>query len=364
MVGMEDSATASWRFSTDDDPEWDAYVAATPGGHHTQTSRWARVKAVVGWRAARVVLHREGTITSGAQLLIRDVPHLGPIAYAPRTPLTVARDERTLLAALDAIDALARREGVRYLKLQPPCDRHDAAAVIERHGFAASSMGAGPTATVRVSLDRDPDALLAAMRPTARRNIRQAQRRGVMVRSGSGADLDAFIAVVDETSRRQRFNPYPAAYYREIWNQFGADGHAHLLLGECDGQVLAAVLVIGWGDTALYKMGGWTGQRRDLRPNELMHWHGVQWARDRGYAFYDLEGIRADVARQVLAGAQPEEPRRGTDHFKLGLGGDVTIFPGAFDVGYGRMTSRVVRAMGPRADRWWPLANRLVGRGS
>ena len=60
-----------------DDPAWDAFLAATPGGDHLQTSLWAQVKAPFGWRAARVVVTRDDRIVGGVQLLIRPLPLLG-----------------------------------------------------------------------------------------------------------------------------------------------------------------------------------------------------------------------------------------------------------------------------------------------
>ena len=51
-------------------------------------------------------------------------------------------------------------------------------------------------------------------------------------------------------------------------------------------------------------MGGWLGCHRDVRPYELLHWAGMQWARDRGYRYHyhDLEGIDRAVAEAILAG--------------------------------------------------------------
>jgi hypothetical protein len=32
------------------DPAWDAFLAAVPGGHHVQTGLWSQVKALIGLR--------------------------------------------------------------------------------------------------------------------------------------------------------------------------------------------------------------------------------------------------------------------------------------------------------------------------
>jgi lipid II:glycine glycyltransferase (peptidoglycan interpeptide bridge formation enzyme) len=64
-------------------PEWDDWLAAAPGGHHLQTSRWGCVKVGTGWRASRILLRRDGTLVGGCQLLVRAVPVLGALAYVP-----------------------------------------------------------------------------------------------------------------------------------------------------------------------------------------------------------------------------------------------------------------------------------------
>ena len=66
----------------DHNAEWDAWVASAPGGHHLQTSRWAQVKALAGWRAVRVIVRADGRIAGGCQMLVRDLPLSRRVAYA------------------------------------------------------------------------------------------------------------------------------------------------------------------------------------------------------------------------------------------------------------------------------------------
>jgi len=54
-----------------------------------------------------------------------------------------------------------------------------------------------------------------------------------------------------------------------------------LLLADYKGEILSSILLLAFGDTVSYKMGGWSGERRDVRPNELLHWTAMRWARDR-----------------------------------------------------------------------------------
>lgn len=342
------------------DRAWDAFVDRAPGGHHLQTSLWGAVKGTVGWEPVRVVVTEGEEIVAGCQVLLR---RFGPLVagYVTRGPLALSEDR--FERALDGLDEVVGRRRVVYLKVQPPAGAEGAASALERRGFVASGLAAGPTATVLVDLAREPDELLAAMRAGTRSNVRKAERKGVAVRLGEAGDLPAFFRMVDATSRRQGFPPYPLAYYEEIWRQFSPDGRVALVVAEHEGTPLCALLLVGYGDTVVYKMGGWSGDRNGVHPNEAAHWAGMRWARERGYRYYDLEGIDRALAEALSRGEDvPRTARPGVDHFKLGFGGGVVLLPRAYDRSGVPGISSLVRRIAPGLDRWDAIARRVAGR--
>jgi len=344
------------------DPTWDAFVDDAAGGHHLQTSRWAQVKADHGWHAIRLQLRRGEEIAGGCQLLLRPVP-LGTIAYCPHGPVMGDLDPAALNSVLDAVATVARRERILYIKVQPPAGRDDIGSVLRARGYVASDLAAGTTATVLVDLLRPEEDILAGMRPSVRANMRKATRKGLSVRAAGADGLDAFGGLLAKTSERKGFPPYPLSYYAAILDRFGADERAELLLAERDGEVLSGAIIIGWGDTVVNKMSVWSGEYADVSPNELVQWHAMQWARERGYHYYDLEGINESVARALLAGDPlPELGRRGPTAFKLGLGGQVTLFPRAYDRSFHPLLVWPARFAAPRLTRFKPIAHRAVGR--
>lgn len=342
-------------------PEWDRFVEATSGGTYQQTSMWAQVKSMAGWRPVRIGLSRDGVIVAGCQILVRRVARLGAIGYVPYGPLVANGDGAALFAVLDAVLELVRRERLLYLKLQPPPDSADMTSALRERRFVPSRVDLAPRVTVRVDLRQPPDTILAAMRTTSRKHIRQAQRRGVVARGGSEDEFPVAYGLLEATSRRQGFTPYPRAYYEQIWRSF--PGRVHLLLAEHRGDILAGILLLAFGDTVCYKMGGWSGTHRDVRPNELLHWEGMRWARDRGYRYYDLEGIKPTDGEAILSGREiANRDLHGITHFKLGLGGDVTGFPGCYDYASQPLLRLALPWVAPRLGLLTPIADRLAGR--
>ena len=360
---MESSEIAVETSSAMADPEWDAFVDTAPGGHHLQTGLWARVKAREGWRPVRLLARRDGKLVGGAQLLVRPT-RLGAIGYCPRGPLLLQEhDPATLGALLDGLAKLARSERILYVKVQPPAGRDDIAQVLRDRGFVAGDMQAAPVATVRIDLRHPVEEILANMRSATRQKIRKATRKGIVVREAGASGLAAFGEVLAATGRRQGFAPYPVEYYAELLDQFGDGQRAGLLLAEHEGEVLSGAVIVGYGDTVVYKMGGWSGDSKAPRPNELMHWQAMQWAKERGYRYYDLDGISPLVARAVLAGEElPEAGRRGPTFFKLGFGGEVALYPCTYDRSFQRLLALPARLAAPRLNHFQALAHRLQGR--
>ena len=100
-----------------------------------------------------------------------------------------------------------------------------------------------------------------------------------------------------------------------------------------------------------------------MPPNELLHWTGIEWARDRGYRYYDFDDISLPVARAVLAGGDVPAGSSTLTGFKLRFGGEVVVFPGAHDRCRPAALGPALRLVASPAGRLRPLAERALRRG-
>ncbi len=346
-------------------PEWDDFVRSVNGASYLQTSIWARVKAATGLRALRVVVVRHGSPVAGCQVLIRDLPLVGSFGYIPLGPVVSADDDETLTTLMAVLEDTAGRERIAYLKLQPPELRPELEAVLAQSRFVAGAVTIAPAVTVRIPLSgRSDDDLLAPMRASTRGNLRRGERSSVQIREGGAADLPTLQQHLEATAARQGFRPYPQAYQEQLWSVLAAEAEARLLLAEDDGEVLASAMLVGFGDTVVHKVGGWSGKPSRIRPNELIHWHAMRWARDAGYAYYDLGGISPSAVRALKEEGERarQDPKNGVAFFKLGLGGEIVEGPGVYDRVTPTLVGRAVGLAAPHVERHRPVVSRFAGR--
>ncbi|MFA9429078.1 lipid II:glycine glycyltransferase FemX [Egicoccus sp. AB-alg2] len=327
------SATGTWegngpdlQWSTlEQDPAWDRFLEQAIGGHYTQTAAWARYRSAFGWRSARISASHGRRVVAGAQLLVRDVGPLGTVAYVDGGPVFTADGDDALPSVMHGLERLCRQQRVRYLVVRPSVSDRRLEGRLEDWGLRPSERLAARAApaTARVRLDRPPEAILAGMRRSTRGNIRRGLSRGLTARPASGAELPALVHLYRRAAERRGEGRPTGTRYERLWQAMAADGHAHLFLVEHAGEPVSAQLAIRFGETLYSHLMVWSGEHARHKPNELLEWTAMTWARERGCRYYDFEGV--DVAPGT-DGADRQRPSGddswGTD-YKLGFGAEV-----------------------------------------
>jgi lipid II:glycine glycyltransferase (peptidoglycan interpeptide bridge formation enzyme) len=330
------------------DTTWDAFVVAA-GGRHAQTTAWARVKSTTGWSAARVEVSTGGAIVAGAQVAIRKLPVVGRVGYLDGGPLSggsIGIDE-----VVDGLIEVCRRDRLRNLVVDPPAGSERVVDRLKACGFVASQVKTALAATLVVDLTRSESEILAAMRSSTRRNIGKGERAGTSVRRGGREDLPLIGELFEATARRQGFVAAEGDYLEALFDELDPLGQCLLMIAEVEGVAVAAMLAITFGDRFVYKRGGWSGTHGDWRPNEVLHWAAMRWAKASGLREYDFDGIEPDVARAIVAGGEGPEATHVT-RFKLGFGGEVVLLPDSLAFIPNRLVRLGYTRLFPRIRRW------------
>jgi lipid II:glycine glycyltransferase (peptidoglycan interpeptide bridge formation enzyme) len=308
---------------------WNRFIAATSTGHLCQTYEWPENSGeAAGADSLRIGALENGQLIA-AILLVRSraagIPL--PFFYAARGPVCADPHSPALFALMSYARLEVRKRGGFLIRAEPNVLEDDVvwAETLRKLGFRPSSHTIYLRSAWVTDLRPSEDDILAAMMTTWRQNIRAGGRKGVTVRLGAGeADLDAFYRLLQETGERDRFHVYPKELFRSMLEHFssqaaGRYGTAEmaLLLAEHEGVAIAAatVAVLGTWSWNLHSGSSGLAEHRKLRPNYLLQWECMRWAKTHGADYYDWRTI-PDVLK-------PGEELYGVYEFKRGFGGSV-----------------------------------------
>jgi peptidoglycan pentaglycine glycine transferase (the first glycine) len=315
-------------------PSWETFLDAHPNTHLLQTSAWGELKSAFGWQAEQVMLGH-----AGAQVLFRLLPLGLTFAYIPRGPVGEGWDE-----LWPAVDAVCRKRGAIFLKVEPDIWETPGANLSPPAGFITTPHTIQPPRTILVDLHGDEKSILARMKQKTRYNIGLAQKKGVTVRPSN--DLAAFQGLMELTGQRDAFGVHSLAYYQKACQLFQPRCACELLLAEYEGEALGAVLIFCRGERAWYFYGGSSNEHRDRMPNYLLQWEAIRWARNQGCTEYDLWGVPdADELALEAQFSERSDGLWGVYRFKRGFGGEVRRTVGPWE--------RVYNPLLYRFYRWW-----------
>ena len=152
-----------------------------------------------------------------------------------------------------------------------------------------------PRQSLLVEQHEDESKLLASFQPTARRQIRVAERFGYEVYIGDSSDeLKRAWPLMEMTASRKGFQIYrPLSNWLRTFDL----GRGHSCVRICavylQGRPIQAILLVRDSTTACYVYGGLDLDALGDNPSPgcLLHWNGMREAWRLGCKFYDLGGV-------------------------------------------------------------------------
>ena len=347
------------RISSEQHTEYlDGVIASSPQVvSFLQLPSWGQVK--VGWRPESIGWFRDSTLVGVALVLYRPIPQLPQrsLAYIPEGPV-IDWSDPDLSEWFTPLISHVKGRGAFQLKMGPPvaisqweaetiksaidsvavladvvadveiAQGQAVVAALKSAGFTQEpSVGAGfgdvqPRYVFQVPLAGRTEAdVFAGFNQLWRRNVRKAEKSGVVVTLGRREDLPAFHAIYVETAKRDGFTPRGLVYFERMWDALG--DHMSLHIARYEGHVAAATIMITVGKHAWYSYGASTTADRDVRPSNALQWSMIQSAMNAGCSVYDLRGISNTLSSS--------DPLFGLVSFKLGTGGYAQEYVGEWD---------------------------------
>ena len=315
-------------------------MAKMPNAHPLQSWAWAAQKSRWGWTPIPLTLTigaDSAEPLAAAMILKRKIPRTPfCILYVPKGPSLNFKDGALRRVVLAELENIARRERAIFIKIDPELVKSWGDEVerpsplgskftqeLSQRGWLFSEEQIQFRNTVELDLTQSEENLLAAMKSKTRYNIRLAERTGIVVRPGSEADFPVMAEMYAETAVRDGFGIRPTAYYLDAWQSFYQAEMGHLLIAEFEGDPVAAVYLVRFGQRAIYMYGASTDKERQRMPNHLLQWEAIRWAKAQGCTIYDFWGAPDDFVES--------DRLWGVWRFKAGFSGQVVRHIGAWD---------------------------------
>jgi lipid II:glycine glycyltransferase (peptidoglycan interpeptide bridge formation enzyme) len=210
----------------------------------------------------------------------------------------------------------ARHPRAIFLRTEPRFSLGD-----ESTKWGRASLNVSPHQTLALDLTKTLDQLLAQMHSKTRYNVHLAEKHGVEVAVEDSVS-DAAGELLLETSRRAGIRAHATGYYKNLVEKLrGTAITAKVYCAYHGGELLAANVVLRYGDTSVYLFGGSSAHQRNVMAPYILQWRAIADAQAAGATAYDFWGVETD----------PTHPWAGFSRFKLGFGGEIETFAGTRD---------------------------------
>lgn len=320
--------------------QWNQFVTQWPEFIIMQNYEWGTFKEKAGWKVIRLGIEENGQLVAGAQMLIKPTPfQLANFAYIPKGPLVDWNKKPVVQTLLSGIHQAARKHKAIFLRIEPPLRySFNTNKTLEFYNFQCSEFTNQPQSSMLIDLTPDPEEILARMHKTTRYNIRYSARKGVEVREATEQDLAAFYKLITYTAQKVGFPARSFEYYCSQWKTFLPTEQVKVFMAIYEGEVIAVRMPAICGKIAATLHSGSFDMYKQLKPNELLMWHSIEWAKAQGCTTYDVWGIPNEVGKILRAGEPLPKNRHdglwGVFRFKQGFGGNFVYYAGAYDYIY------------------------------
>lgn len=195
------------------------------------------------------------------------------------------------IAAEALVDFAFKELGCIHLELR---DRWLGAREVADLGFSRRADVGYDDRTFEIDLTRGEDAVFGAMSSPCRRNIRQAEKRGVTIEEASDPGFAAeFHDQLTRVFLHQGLVPtYDVKRVEALIRHLQPAGQLLLLRArDADGVCIATGVYPAYATTALFWGGASLKEHQQNRPNEALHWYAMRYWMERGIATYDMGGF-------------------------------------------------------------------------
>jgi lipid II:glycine glycyltransferase (peptidoglycan interpeptide bridge formation enzyme) len=279
---------------------YDAFIAAAPSGHYSQSRHWAPiVRAGKSVQSAYFLVTDESGVIAAAQILRPKLgPLLAPVAMIERGP--ICKTPEILEQILPMLVRSLRLRGVARISVMPYFvgeEKKVAEAALRNSRFRDVQKADGAhIRTLRVDLRREKISELfsGGDREALRRKLKQAENAGVPVRRGNRADVAVLAQLHDAMMMSQAKRKKSHAYFEALASFVERSDRSAIFLAKHDQKSIAALLVVAHRSLATFVIGATSQQHLPFSKMAAPMAEAIRWAHARECDWFDLGGIPAE----------------------------------------------------------------------
>jgi peptidoglycan pentaglycine glycine transferase (the first glycine) len=268
------------------------------------------------------------------------LPITGKYFYIPRGPIMEVQSPKSKVQSFfkNLID-LAEKENTGWIRVE--LDNQTLELIKKNIHFPIKKAphDMQPREVFIMDITKSEEELLAEMKSKTRYNVKLATRNSQLITRQTKQEKDSneFIRLVKLTADRKGINFHPESYYRKMLETI-PENILKLYVVEYESNIIAANLVVFYGDTAIYLHGATDDKYRNTMAPYLLHWQSILDAKNAGYKFYDFGGVKS---YDMEHGAGNDW--QGITKFKLGFSPNTktTEFSGSHDIILNRLKYNV-----------------------
>ena len=256
------------------DPDWDRLVATHPDSTVFHRGAWAKVLSQT-YRHKPFYLRcsdRSETVALIPIMEVRSVLTGRRGVCLPFTdlcrPLTFGDCDSEFL--IDRLTRMAVERNWKYFEVRGRVSLTPEEPAVAFYGHS-------------LNLCSGLDGLFAGFDSSVRRAIRKAERHGLSVRVVRSKEaVLTFYRLHVQTRKRHGLPPQPIAFFLNLHREIIEPGLGFVVLADNDAGPVAAAVFLHFGEKAVYKYGASDDRQQELRPNNLVMWHGIRFLAESG----------------------------------------------------------------------------------
>lgn len=285
---------------------WSALVARAPFAHLPQSFAYGEGKRAEGWSVQRAVFQSGERILAFATVLERRVLGIPVVARVNRGPVFL--DTHVPAEHAIAVHRALRRHWRGALLIAPSLiSGEDSDTILRQAGFRLRHDRAWMSG--RIDLRASQADIWACFSSPFRNRVRLSEKLGATLRvADDAASFDWMVERHLENMVDKRFSAADPGLLRAMRAAAPQDISVFQLIH--DGQAVAGMSVVTFGQCAEYHIGWFGPEGRRLNAGNFLMWEIIKTLKARGIAEFDVGGLReGDGYTRFKRTMRPQEYR-------------------------------------------------------